>query len=79
LQKYGIYTEKNYIVAMKNKLKRTVLLILLGIILFSASMAFPVIYNSKFKDLAQGGAVGLMIAGFITAIKTLIDERKATK
>ena len=54
-------------------------MVLLGVILFSASMVFPSIYNSKYRDLMQGGAVGLMIAGAVIAIKTLIDERKTAK
>lgn len=61
---------------MKNKVRRTILLILVGIILFSASMAIPALHNSKWKDFAQGGAVGLMFAGIISIIKILLQYKK---
>lgn len=54
-------------------------MVLLGVILFSASMVFPAVYNSKYRDLMQGGAVGLMVAGSVIAIKTLIEERKSAR
>ncbi|HEY0244482.1 MAG TPA: hypothetical protein VGC01_02885 [Mucilaginibacter sp.] len=64
---------------MKIKVRRTVLLILLGVILFSAAMAIPALYHSKWKDLMQGGAVGLLIAGSISIVKILLEYKKGTK
>jgi hypothetical protein len=63
---------------MKNKVKRTILLFLVAVILFSASMATP-IYTSTFKDLMQGAALGLMLAGIISVITVLIKYQKAGK
>jgi hypothetical protein len=56
---------------MKNKVKRTIYLILIAIILFSASMAVPSLYNSEWRMIMQGAAVGLLIAGSITIVKSL--------
>lgn len=62
---------------MNKDVKRTVYLILLSIILFSASMSIPMLYNSKWKDAAQGGAAGLFIAGVLGAVAGIIRARKS--
>jgi len=64
---------------MKNKVKRTVLMILVAIILFSAAMVIPGLQNSKWKDFMQGGAFGLMLAGVISIITLTIDYLKTDK
>jgi protein-S-isoprenylcysteine O-methyltransferase Ste14 len=78
LQKYGILIEKNYIAPMKSKVKRTILLLLVAVILFAASMSAP-FYNSKYKDIMQGAALGLMFAGIIIIIATLVEYLKVNK
>jgi hypothetical protein len=62
---------------MKKDVKRTVYLILLAIILFSASMSIPMLYNSKWKEPAQGGAAGLMIAAVMSVIPPIVRARRA--
>jgi hypothetical protein len=79
LQKYEIYNEKNYIAPMKNKVRRTILLLLIAVILFSASIAVPALNASKWKDLMQGAALGLMIAGIISIASALVDYIKSNK
>jgi len=64
---------------MKKDAKRSVYLILLAIILFSASMSVPLLYNSRWKEPVQGGAAGLFIAGVLGAIAGIIRARKETK
>lgn len=51
---------------MNRQVKRTVYMILIAVILFSATMAIPAIHHSKMKDVLQGGAIGLMFAGIIS-------------
>ncbi|MGF7040194.1 hypothetical protein [Mucilaginibacter lappiensis] len=64
---------------MKNKVKRTILMLLIAVILFSASMVIPALHNSKFKDLVQGGALGLTLAGIISIITLIIDYLRESK
>jgi hypothetical protein len=64
---------------MKNKVKRTILLLLVAVILFSASMVVPALHASKWKDFMQGAALGLMLAGIISIITVLIDYVKSGK
>jgi hypothetical protein len=61
---------------MKKDTKRAIYLILLAIILFSASMSIPMLYNSKWRDPVQGGAAGLFIAGILGAIAGIIRARR---
>ncbi len=64
---------------MNKDVKRTVYLILLSIILFSASMSVPMLSNSKWKEPAQGGAAGLFIAGVLGAVAGVVRARRAKK
>jgi len=67
---------------MRKQVKRTVYMIVIAVMLFSASMAIPLIYHSKAKDYFQGAAVGLMLAGLISTVMVLLEfikENKATK
>ncbi|WP_374951813.1 hypothetical protein [Mucilaginibacter sp.] len=64
---------------MNPQVKRTVIMLLLGVILFAASMAFPVINNSKARDIFQGGGIGLMVAGIISIVMVLINDFKKKK
>ena len=64
---------------MKNKVRRTVLMLLIAVILFSASMAVPALFHSGWKDLVQGAALGLTIAGIISIITLVIDYLRETK
>jgi membrane protein YdbS with pleckstrin-like domain len=79
LQKYGILNEKNYIAPMKKKVKRIIYMILIAVILFSASMSIPMLYNSKWRDFVQGAAIGLMLAACVIIIATIIDYFKESK
>ena len=62
---------------MNKDVKRTVYLILLSIILFSASMSIPLLYNSKWKEPAQGGAAGLFLAGILGGVAGLVRAKKS--
>jgi uncharacterized membrane protein len=64
---------------MKNKVKRTVLMLLVAVILFSASMVIPALHYSKWKDIVQGGALGLTIAGIISIITLILDYLRESK
>jgi hypothetical protein len=79
LQKYGILNEKNYIAAMKKKVKRTIYMILIAVILFSASMSIPMLYNSKWRNLVQGAAIGLMLAACVIIVATVVDYFRESK
>ncbi|MDB5133439.1 MAG: hypothetical protein JWP37_42 [Mucilaginibacter sp.] len=54
-------------------------MILVAVILFSASMVVPVFRDSKWKDWMQGAAIGLMFAGIISVISALVDYLKLNK
>ncbi|MGZ3776043.1 MAG: hypothetical protein ACXVIY_10165 [Mucilaginibacter sp.] len=62
---------------MKSKVKRTILLILIAVILFSASMAIPALQGSQFKQLVMGAGIGLMLAAVISSISAIVDYFKA--
>lgn len=62
---------------MKNKVKRTILLMLVAVILFSAPMAVPHLFTSNWKNLMQGAAFGLMLTAIISIITALIDYLKS--
>jgi hypothetical protein len=64
---------------VKNKVKRTILMLLVAVILFSASMVIPALQHSKWKDLVQGGALGLTLAGIISIITLIIDYLRESK
>jgi hypothetical protein len=67
---------------MKKQVKRTVYMIVIAVILFSASMAIPVIYHTKAREYFQGAAFGLMLAAIISIVIVLLEfvkENKATK
>jgi hypothetical protein len=67
---------------MKKQVKRTVYMIVIAVMLFSASMAIPLVYHSKAKEYFQGAAVGLMLAGVISIVMVLLEfikENKAAK
>ncbi|QEM13604.1 hypothetical protein [Mucilaginibacter rubeus] len=64
---------------MKNKAKRSVYLLLIGIILFSAGMAIPSGPAENWDDYARGAGAGLFIAGFIGLVTWLIEVVKENK
>ncbi|HEY4194088.1 MAG TPA: hypothetical protein VGM63_01025 [Mucilaginibacter sp.] len=64
---------------MKKKVKRIIYMILIAVILFSASMSIPMLYNSKWRDWVQGAAIGLMLAACVIIIATIVDHFKESK
>ena len=64
---------------MKSKVRRTILMIIIAVILFSASMAIPALQGSQYKEWVQGAAIGLMLAAIISSITALLDYMKANK
>ncbi|WPU93993.1 hypothetical protein SNE25_00445 [Mucilaginibacter sabulilitoris] len=54
-------------------------MLLIAVLLFSASMAIPALHTSKWKDLIQGAALGLTLAGIISIITLIIDYLRETK
>jgi hypothetical protein len=54
-------------------------MLLVAVILFSASMVIPALQHSKWKDLIQGGALGLTLAGIISIITLIIDYLRESK
>jgi hypothetical protein len=62
---------------MKSKVRRTILLILIAVILFSAAMAIPALQGSQFKQLVMGAGIGLMLAAVISSISAIVDYFKA--
>jgi hypothetical protein len=62
---------------MKSKVRRTILLILIAIILFSAAMAIPALQGSQYKELVMGAGIGLMLAAVISSISAIVDYFKA--
>lgn len=54
-------------------------MLLVAVILFSAAMAIPALHNSKWKDIVQGAALGLTIAGIISVITLIIDYLRESK
>jgi len=64
---------------MKSKVRRTILLILIAVILFSASMAIPALQGSQYKELVMGAGIGLMFAAVISSISAIVEYLKANK
>ena len=64
---------------MKTKVRRTIVMIIFAVILFSASMVLPALQNSQYKEIVQGGALGLMLAGVISSITAIIEYYKSDK
>ena len=64
---------------MKSKVRRTILMIIIAVILFSASMAIPALQGSQYKELVMGAAIGLMLAAIISSITALLDYLKENK
>ncbi|MFA6084392.1 hypothetical protein [Mucilaginibacter sp.] len=64
---------------MKSQVKRTVYMIVIAVMLFSASMAIPLIYHSKAREYFQGAAFGFMLAGIISIVILLLDMIKKNK
>lgn len=64
---------------MKSKVRRTILLMLIAVILFSASMAIPALQGSQFKQLVMGAGIGLMLAAVISSISAIVEYLKANK
>jgi len=54
-------------------------MLLVAVILFSASMVIPALHNSKWKDLVQGGALGLTLAGIISIVTLILDYLRESK
>jgi hypothetical protein len=79
LQKYGILNEKNYIAAMKNKVKRTIYLLLIAIILFSITMVVKAEPGAMWVDLLRGASLGLALAGTISCVLLIIEIYKSDK
>ena len=61
---------------MKSNLKRTVYLTLLAVILYSASMSVPLLYNSRWRAAVQGGAAGLMLAAVLSILPLILHRNK---
>jgi len=61
---------------MNPAIKRTVYLALLAIILYSATMSIPLLYNSQWRDAARGGAVGLMVAAIFSILPIFLKKPK---
>ncbi|MGZ3811666.1 MAG: hypothetical protein ACXVB0_22645 [Mucilaginibacter sp.] len=64
---------------MNSKVKRTILLLLVAIILFSAPMAMPSAFSDNWKNLMQGAGLGLMLASIVIIITTLVEYLRANK
>ena len=67
---------------MNKQVKRTVYMIVIAVMLFSAPMAIPVLYHSKAREYMQGAALGLMVAAIISITMVLLEylkENKTTK
>ncbi|MDN5288536.1 MAG: hypothetical protein JWR38_4810 [Mucilaginibacter sp.] len=54
-------------------------MLLVAVILFSASMVIPALHYSKWRDIVQGGALGLTLAGIISIITLIIDYLRESK
>jgi uncharacterized membrane protein YcjF (UPF0283 family) len=62
-----------------NKVKRTILLLLISVILFSLTMVVPAFESSQWKAYMQGGATGLLMAGIVSIITLIIDNLREAK
>jgi hypothetical protein len=54
-------------------------MIVIAVMLFSASMAIPVIYHTKAREYFQGAAFGFMLAGIINIVLLLLGMIKENK
>lgn len=54
-------------------------MLLVAVILFSATMVIPALQNTKLKVYMQGGATGLTMAGIVSIITLIIDYWKDSK
>ncbi|WP_091149433.1 hypothetical protein [Mucilaginibacter pineti] len=64
---------------MKNKVKRTTILLLVALFLFLATTLVPALQNSKWKIILQGAATGLIMAVVVVLITLIIDYLKENK
>jgi hypothetical protein len=62
-----------------NKVKRTILMLLVAVIVFSATMVIPALRDSKWKVYLQGGATGLTMAAIVSIITLIIDNLKDSR
>ena len=64
---------------MNAKVKRTVLLLAVAIILFTAAMLFTTPKNAVWMDAIRGASAGLALAGTISFLILLVDVIKSNK
>ena len=64
---------------MKKEVKRGIYMILLAVMLFSASMSVPRLVNSQWRDIAQGAAIGILVAAAITFYKARTIKKNARR
>jgi hypothetical protein len=64
---------------VKNKVKRTIILLSAALILFLVTTLVPALQNSKWKVILQGAATGLVMAVVVVLITLLIDYLKENK
>ncbi|GAA3960627.1 hypothetical protein [Mucilaginibacter dorajii] len=62
-----------------NKVKRTILLLLISVILFSLTMVVPAFEGSQWKVYIQGAATGLLMAAIVSIITLIIDNLREAK
>jgi hypothetical protein len=54
-------------------------MLLVAVILFSATMVIPALQGSNWKIYLQGGATGLTMAAIVSIITLIIDYLKESK
>jgi len=54
-------------------------MLLVAVILFSASMVIPALKDSNWKIYMQGGATGLIMASIVSIITLIIDNLKESR
>lgn len=54
-------------------------MLLVAVIVFSATMVIPALQDSKWKVYLQGGATGLTMAGIVSIITLIIDYLKDSR
>ena len=64
---------------MKNKVKRTIYMLLVAVILFSYSMVAKAEPGSIWIDLMRGAGLGLALAGAISCITLIAEYFKSGK
>jgi hypothetical protein len=62
---------------MKNKVKRTIYMLLIAVILFSYSMVAKAEPGSVWIDLLRGAGIGLALAGSISCITLIVEYLKS--